>query len=260
MDEVQIRNILDTFQSVGFDKMHEHQLRRIAHHYTKAKGKLMIVISHSTTHDFLLGLLLFGRTKIPTTMFTNFKNPFLTMFANNLGMITHQDGKSNTQAIIDQLRKKKDYVFLISLARTAAKQKVQSGYFYIARELQLPIIVIGFDYFLRTGYVSEKRISPPPKKMEYSEFQIKFEPTILGHIQQICPFKPHFQTGFSIDTYLATYPNFRREDIFEPDLKLLYAYVAGNYIPKSTWIVILIVTILFFLVVAFYYHYQKSHK
>lgn len=259
MNDVQLRNILDTFENVGFDKVEEQQLRLIAHHYTKAKGKIMIVISHSTTHDFLLGLLLFGRTKMPTTMFTNFKNPFLTMFANNLGMITHQAGKSNTQAIIEKLKTKKNFAFLISLARTAPKQKIQSGYFYIAQALQVPIIVVGFDYYLKTGYVSPKWIAPPTKTMTYADFKEQFEPLIVDHLKQICPAKPHFQVAFDVNFYKHAHPEFSMEKIFIPDMKRLYAHVAGNYIPTNVWVIVLAVSLLLLILITIMYFkfYQK---
>jgi len=248
MNEIQIQNIMDTFKEVGFKHLKAEQLRKIAHHYTKASGKIMMIISHSSNHDFLLGLLLFGHTQIPTTMFTDFKNPFLTMFARNIGMITREQGVPSTSTIINELKKKKNYAFLISLARTARQQKVHSGYFYIAQALQIPMIVLGFDYFLQTGYVSEKHWAPPQKDLTYEQFQKTAEQDILHHLQQICPFKPNFQVGFDMQLYKNNHADFDVHAIRAPSLTTLYYQVAGNCIPTSTWVTILVIVVVILLI------------
>src|SRR3989442_10135071 len=100
MNDVQIQNVLDTFNQVGFKNLKRSQLERIHNHFEKCNKRMIMVLSHTSNHDFLLGLLLFGASSIPITMFTNFRNPFLGKLARHIGMLTAVKNKSNTQCII----------------------------------------------------------------------------------------------------------------------------------------------------------------
>ncbi len=223
MDSKQRAETIQLFKKIGFPNVTEDALILLSDHFHAANKRFVMVISHTTTHDFLLGLLLFKNSSIPITMFTNFKSPVLKLFAKSLGMLTHQKGVAHTESIIKHLQTKKEFGLLLALGRTQKDEKVHSGYFYIAQKLQVPIIVLGFDYFLKTGTVSTKSWLPSIDQT-YENFQAGAEKEILQAIQGICPLKLDFQPGFSA----ADYPhgNLQGKKINAPNMALLYAHLA----------------------------------
>ena len=240
MDLAEQHSALDILRDVGFKNVSQEQIGRIWDHFDASNRRFMMVMSHTTTHDFLLGLLLFGATSIPVTMFTDFKTPLLSIVGKRIGMIPRKEGCSNTDAIISHLKNKRQFGLLISLAKTELNQKVHSGYFYIAQALQLPIIVLGFDYFLKSGYVSVERWTTQPGET-YASFQRRVEPAILDEIGRICPLKPQFQVGFDMDVYRSIVPDCPHDVVLTaPHLGLLLSQVAGREFPIQTAIIIAI--------------------
>lgn len=177
-------------------------LERLREYY-KIHRKLVLVLSHTTTHDFLLGLLLFGCLDLPITIFTHFQDPLLRWIVRQMSptilVKSPSSSKSTTNQIIDFLKSRSEFVFLVALSPTCTDARVHSGYFYIASELEANIAVIGWDYMSRTGYVSPKDWNTTNRS--YSDFQAKEEMEILSEIQRIYPFKPHFQVGFDAEKY-----------------------------------------------------------
>jgi len=249
MNSSQIPKTLKLFQDIGFPNVERRALETLNDHYIAANRRLVMVISHTTTHDFLLGLLLFGQSSIPITMFTNFKSPILKQFAKQLGMLTHQQGMSNTQSIIEHLQHKKQFGLLIALGRTRKNEALHSGYFYIAQKLQCPIIVLGFDYFLKCGIVSAKSWQPSLDE-KYENFQNHQEKEMLQTIQSICPLKLDFQVGFSAAKY--PYADLQNKEITAPSMVLLYAHLAKEQCmtnPKMLLWIVLIVVIIFLILI-----------
>lgn len=203
MNTVQQKEAIQTFHNVGFT-LKPAVLQTLHEHFEQSQGKLIMVISHTVTHDFLLGLLLFGCSSIPITMFTHFKSRLLTHVSRKLGMITFQQGMSNTQQIIQSLQQKQKYALLIALAKTEPNARVHSGYFHIAQALQARIIVLGFDYMQRTGYVSTDSWVASSNET-YEDFQASKELQILEHIQRIYPCRPEFQVGFNESRYRLSF-------------------------------------------------------
>ncbi len=202
MNLCQQRAIVQTFHDIGFANFSCANLQRLSDHYQQCNKRLMMIISHSASEDFLLGLLLFHFSSIPITMFTNFKSPIYRQMAKSFGMLVHDKSQSisNTKLIIEHLKQRDKFGFLISLGPTRPNEKVHSGYFHIAQTLQIPMVVIGFDYFLKFNFVSEKRWAPSVNET-YGHFQQTSERDILDNIQQICPLRINLQPGFNPDHY-----------------------------------------------------------
>ena len=159
-------------------------------------------MSHTSTEDFWIGMLMFGCGRIPITMFMNPGDPLWRWFGRKMGMIVAQKGISNTQVTIEALRKRKRFALLIGLDNTKlGPKKVHSGYFHIAKALGANIIVLGYDYMQRTGYVSPLAWTPKPDE-NYQDFQASGqEREIVSQLQRIYPLKPERQVEFNINTY-----------------------------------------------------------
>jgi hypothetical protein len=252
-----IKGVQRTFNQVGLPNITSHMIERLGTHYVRSNKRLIMVISHTTTHDFLLGLLLFGQSSIPITMFTHFKSPILTKFAKSIGMVTHQDGVSSTDAILKHLANKQEFGLLIALGRTRPNERLHSGYFYLAQKLQAPIIVLGFDYFLKCGTVSANSWLPSVNET-YAQFQVQREKQILNEIQGICPLKPNFQVGFDIAKY--PHADLASSKITAPNTGLLYAHVfyqrcrkfSTTTLGRVLLFVILVLVLLFLLLLVVY--------
>lgn len=238
MDLYQQRRAIALFHKVGFD-LPPIVLQKIDRHYADANGRLVMVISHTCTNDFLLGLLLFGCSSIPITMYTRFRSPILKELSKRLGMIAHKEGVSNTQNIIETLRPKQTFGLLIALARTEPNARVHAGYFHIAQALQAPIIVLGFDYMRKSGYVSSRSWLPEPQ-VDYKTFQDDAEKQILAHIAMIYPQKPHLQVGFEDKKYPHLLFGTRGKKIFVPNSAYLYYLVTNERIPHNAKLLVFI--------------------
>jgi hypothetical protein len=246
---IQIEKAQRVLAANGFDNMSAQALNRLNRHFQACNKRIILVMSHTSTEDFLYGLLLFKAcSTIPIKMFTSFKDPLLKKLSAQMGMLTLKTNTSNTQAIIQHLQPLKEFALLISLAKTAANQKVHSGYFFIAQQLKVPIVVLGFDYFLKTGYVSSRKWVVSSTDT-YENFQLKQEKEILFDIGNIWPLKPSFQVGFDPLKYHTQ----NVSETFVPNTPLLFANVAKECFPKQTAAVIATLVVFIALIVLLVY-------
>lgn len=201
---------VEMFVKLGFKNIDINVIKDLMLRFFENQSKIIMVMSHTCNHDFLLGLLLFSMLSIPIKMFTNFKNPLFDQLSRKLGMIKSQKNKSNTEVIIETLKKQETYAFLISLGKTQHQEKIHSGYFYIAKKLQIPIIVVGFDYFLQAAYLSPNTWFVETQET-YEHFQTTKEPEILLELNQIWPLKYYLQVGFKPELY-PHYQKMKRDE------------------------------------------------
>lgn len=240
MNVYQKRKAISLFQEVGF-ALEPRALELLNEHFVNANDRLVMVMSHTCTDDFLLGLLLFGCSSIPITMYTRFRSALLNRVSEKLGMITHQEGVSNTQRIIDHLKQKSRFGLLIGLARTEENARVHEGYFHISQALQAPIIVLGFDYLRRTGYVSSNSWLPK-KGINYKVFQDEeAEAQILGNLQLIYPQKPQLQVGFDVKKYPHLFLGTKGKRVFKPNTTQLYYMVVRERTPSLVRVIFALV-------------------
>jgi hypothetical protein len=227
--------IVKNLKRAGLVNVQLSAIAALNERFIESNGRLVLVMSHTCCEDFLLGLIMFHSCEVPVYMFTNFRNPVWKHFAKKMGMITHQKGTSNTESIIRHLSTRPKFGLLIGLGRTELNETVHSGYFYVARKLQARIAVVGFDYYLKTGYTSQQSWMPHMDET-YENFSETTEPEILKCIQEICPRKPHLQVGFK--SILYPYADVRGlgKDfpVFRPNLAALFAQL-GELKAGAAW-------------------------
>lgn len=138
------------------------------------KKAVIIALPHTSWHDFYIGLLLRKITNVKTNFVGKkelFKWPFGYYFRAVGGApLDRTPGQNKVQAIA-QLFENKDE-FRLTLAPEGTRKKVEewkTGFYYIAKEANVPIIMFTLDFQNKINHVSE-----PFYPTEDSEADFKF--------------------------------------------------------------------------------------
>ena len=130
--------------------------------FSKLKIKKAILIAAPHTHwmDFFLGILIRGSVGFKSS-FIGKKELFffpLSIFLKLVGGIpVNRSKKNNTvNEIVNIFNQRKE--FMLSLAPEGTRQKVskfKTGFYYIAKEAGIPIIMITMDYSNKQSLISD---------------------------------------------------------------------------------------------------------
>lgn len=137
---------------------------------------LIVLFSHTSKWDFVL-MLLYGlahRHLLEDVYIVMKPQLFSTWIGNKffrwLGGIpaTRAEDSNNgfVESICEYLTSKKKYQLLIAPQGKMAWSKWKSGYYWIAAKLDIPIIVLGFDYKTKTLVAFEDKPSKPMSIIE----------------------------------------------------------------------------------------------
>lgn len=126
----------------------------------KIKKSVIIVVPHTSWHDFYIGVLLRRILKIEISFIAKkelFKWPLGSYFRWMGGVsLDRTPGQNKVEAIADIFNKKEE--FRLSLAPEGTRKKVESwktGYYYIAMAAAVPIICVAFDYGIKSVVIHE---------------------------------------------------------------------------------------------------------
>lgn len=113
--------------------------------------------------------------------FERYSSSFFTNFDNKLKIIpVEKDKKGLTQKIIDDLKHRSHYLLFISPEGTRKyTNQLKSGYWVIAKELDLDVIFIGIDFYHKTLKLETPRkvLSSWNKEQElFKESAEKYQP------------------------------------------------------------------------------------
>jgi len=115
------------------------------------KKAVIIVVPHTSWHDFYLGLFTRNLTKTKINYIAKkelFKWPFGWYFRWTGGeMLDRTAGQNKVEAIAEIFKNKE--MFLLAMSPEGTRKKVVSwktGYYYIAIAANVPIICVAFDY------------------------------------------------------------------------------------------------------------------
>ncbi len=124
------------------------------------KKAIIIVVPHTSWHDFYLGLFTRRLTKTQINYIAKkelFRWPFGWYFRWTGGeMLDRTPGQNKVEAIAEIFKNKKE--FRLALAPEGTRKKVTSwktGYYYIAMAANVPIICVSFDYSKKTITINE---------------------------------------------------------------------------------------------------------
>ncbi|MBR9845685.1 MAG: acyltransferase [Algicola sp.] len=124
------------------------------------KKAVIIALPHTSWHDFYIGLLLRKITNVKTNFVGKkelFTWPFGYYFRAVGGApLDRTSGQNKVQAIAELFKDKKE--FRLTLAPEGTRKKVEewkTGFYYIAKEAQVPIIMFTLDFKNKINKVSE---------------------------------------------------------------------------------------------------------
>jgi len=124
------------------------------------KKCIVIAVPHTSWHDFYMGLLLRSALKTKIGFIGKkelFKFPFGFFFKALGGApIDRTPGQDKVKAIANVFRDKEE--FRLTLAPEGTRKKVtklKTGFYYIALEAKVPIIMVAFDFGKKTHRISK---------------------------------------------------------------------------------------------------------
>jgi 1-acyl-sn-glycerol-3-phosphate acyltransferase len=124
------------------------------------KKAVIIALPHTSWHDFYIGLLLRKVTRVKTNFVGKkelFKWPFGYYFrAVGGAALDRTPGQNKVQAIAKLFEGKDE--FRLTLAPEGTRKKVEewkTGFYYIAKEAKVPIIMFTLDFKNKQNNVSE---------------------------------------------------------------------------------------------------------
>lgn len=112
---------------------------------------LIIVVPHTSWRDFFVGLLVRSilKEKLNFVGKKELFNPFTGWFFRELGGVPiDRSGNKNTVQAVVSLYQTRKY-FRLALAPEGTRKKVnqwRSGFYFIAKEADIPIVPVAFDY------------------------------------------------------------------------------------------------------------------
>jgi len=136
---------------------------------SKYPSKLLIISSHTSIYDFIIGILYYYSAlhhKYDTyiLMKENFKkicSPLINLIDKKIKLISVDYNKKGlTNIICDELENKDNYIIFIAPEGTRkCTDKLKTGYWHIAKNLNIDISYIGID-FLTKDIMLEKYRKP----------------------------------------------------------------------------------------------------
>lgn len=149
---------------------------------------VIIAAPHTSWHDFYIGVLLRKITGVKTNFIGKkelFKWPLGYYFRAMGGKPVDRDAKSN---MVDQIVSlfKAENEFRLTLAPEGTRKKVESwktGFYYIAKEANVPIIMFTLDFEHKRNVVSEPFYPTDDIEKDF-EYIRNFYKGVLGKIPE----------------------------------------------------------------------------
>jgi len=175
--------------SMGWHKLADSELARV-----KNPKQAVFVFAHTSYWDFWLiaihGLIFpelmdHVYTVMQPQPFNSWYGKYLRMWNFIPATRAEDAGNGFVKETVD-LFKKKDRAFLmLSPEGRILQTKWRSGYYHIAKELDIPIIVVGFDYEIRSLVANKFRT--------HQEYQTKekMEEILMNDMATVIPLHPH---------------------------------------------------------------------
>jgi len=133
----------------------------------KLPSKFIIIGSHTSIYDFVIGALyyyaiLHPRYSCQILMKKEFEKictPLLSFFDPKFKLIQVDAHKKNlTLQICNSLKSQDNYIIFIAPEGTRkCTDNIRSGYWYIAKELDIPIIYLGIDFYSKKIIIENER-------------------------------------------------------------------------------------------------------
>lgn len=144
------------------------------------KKCVIIVVPHTSWWDFLLGLLVrkiwqeeinyIGKKSL-------FDSPFGWFFKWTGGAPVDRGKSSDTVSAIVKIFEERDK-FRLSLSPEGTRKKVakwKTGFYYIAKAANVPIVIVAFDYGKKQVKISKEHFPTNDQKADFKTFEAFFK-------------------------------------------------------------------------------------
>lgn len=126
----------------------------------KVLKSIIIVVPHTSWHDFYIGVFVRRLAKIEINFVGKkelFRPPFGWYFRWMGGEpVDRNSGQNRVESIAEIFKRKKEFRLGISPEGTRKKvDKWKTGFYYIAKLAEIPIIPVAFDYKTKTVIIHE---------------------------------------------------------------------------------------------------------
>ncbi len=155
---------------------------------SELKKFVIIVVPHTSWVDFFLGLLIrkvwneqinyVGKKSL-------FKPPFGWFFRWMGGAPVDRSKNNDTVSATVAVFKSRD-IFRLTLAPEGTRKKVtkwKSGFYYIAKAAEVPVVLIAFDFGKKQVKVSEPHFTTNDKEADFQKYEAFFK-GVKGYVPE----------------------------------------------------------------------------
>ncbi|WP_372973497.1 1-acyl-sn-glycerol-3-phosphate acyltransferase [Muriicola sp.] len=149
---------------------------------------VVIVAPHTSWVDFILGLLvrsIVGEEVNFIGKHTLFKPPFGWIFRWLGGTPIDRSKNHDTVALTAEIFKKRE-VFRLALSPEGTRKKVEkwkTGFYFIAKSAQVPIVMVALDYGKKEVKISDPVFPTDHKEEDFNRY-MKFFEGVMGKIPE----------------------------------------------------------------------------
>lgn len=161
---------------------------RLTGTFPKLHKCVVIVVPHTSWVDFVIGLLvrkIIGEEINFIAKDSLFKPPFGWYFRWMGGTPIDRSRRNDTvMAITDIFRERK--TFRLALSPEGTRQKVmdwKTGFYYIAKAAQVPIVLVAFDFGTKQVLISDPRYPTTDREADFKEYQA-FYKGVVGKVPE----------------------------------------------------------------------------
>lgn len=147
---------------------------------------VVIVVPHTHWMDFLIGLMVRKLIGVEINFIGKkslFEGPFGWFFKWTGGAPVDRSKSSDTVGAVAQIFREREE-FRLALAPEGTRKKVdtwKTGYYYIALEAKVPIVLVAFDYGTKTVRISEPRMPTGDYEKDYASYR-EFYRGVVGKV------------------------------------------------------------------------------
>ncbi len=146
------------------------------------KKCVIIVAPHTSSQDFILGVALRSMFKIYDAKFLGkaelFKPPFGFIFRWLGGTPVERSSKHNlVEQVVAKFNAHENFKLALSPEGTRQKvDKLKTGFYYIAKQANVPIVMVGFDFANKTAVCSEPFFTTNDEAADFKHILSFFAP------------------------------------------------------------------------------------
>jgi len=155
------------------------------------KKMVIIVAPHTSWKDFLVGLAVRSKLKVFNAKFLGKKELFdgpLGWYFKWLGGVPVDRFSKNgmVEQVVEMFNSKEEFTIALSPEGTRKKvDKLRTGFYHIAKQAKVPILMMGFDYSKKEIVIGNPFSTSDDEAAVFRHFFIFFSP-VMGVIRYLC--------------------------------------------------------------------------